>query len=222
MTTRPQARQLAAVCLLLGLVAVPARAQQLPQAASAEIVKVVQEGIAREFTTCKLQDALWGGYDVRVHITMGIDGLPHLFELRDGAFSRVVDPEPMPGPNRFERTGRLAVASAEQAFARGMPFYVSAAELLAPDRLAVTVVSNPGLRVESATLLVLVDQPGADELTSVTIPLESSPAPQRLLAAHAALRAPALVRLAVLRDVGNTALMMGCVLSNEVDVRPAL
>ena len=222
MTTRPQARQLAAVCLLLGLVAVPARAQQLPQAASAEIVKVVQEGIAREFTTCKLQDALWGGYDVRVHITMGIDGLPHLFELRDGAFSRVVDPEPMPGPNRFERTGRLAAGSAEQAFATGMPFYVSAAELLAPDRLAVTVVSNPGLRVESATLLVLVDQPGADELTSVTIPLESSPAPQRLLAAHAALRAPALVRLAVLRDVGNTALMMGCVLSNEVDVRPAL
>jgi hypothetical protein len=222
MTTRPQARQLAAVCLLLGLVAVPARAQQLPQAASTEIVKVVQEGIAREFTTCKLQDALWGGYDVRVHITMGIDGLPHLFELRDGAFSRVVDPEPMPGPNRFERTGRLAAGSAEQAFARGMPFYVSAAELLAPDRLAVTVVSNPGLRVESATLLVLVDQPGADELTSVTIPLESSPAPQRLLAAHAALRAPALVRLAVLRDVGNTALMMGCVLSNEVDVRPAL
>lgn len=207
---------------MLALWTVPARAQQLPPAATAEVVKVVQEGIAREFTTCKLQGALWGGYDVRVHVTMGIDGLPHLFEIRSGQFSRVVDPEPRPGPNRFERTGRLAATSAEQAFAKGMPFYVSAAELLAPDRLAVTVVSNPDVRVESATLLVLVDQPGAEDLTSVTLPLESSPSPQRLLAVHAALRSPALVRLAILRGFDNTALMMGCVLSNEVDVRPAL
>lgn len=222
MTWWAQAWRVAGACLLCGLVVTHARAQQLPPAAAGEIAQVVQEGIAREFTTCKLQDALWGGYDVRVHITMGIDGLPHLFELRTGAFSRVVDPQPMPGPNRFERTGRLTAGSAEQAFARGMPFYVSAAELLAPDRLAVTVVSNPGVRVESATLLVLVDQPGAEDLASVSIPLESNSAPQRFVAVHPALRAPALVRLAILRDVGNTALMIGCVLSNEVDVRPAL
>ncbi|MGE0392897.1 MAG: hypothetical protein AB7P67_04955 [Vicinamibacterales bacterium] len=213
---------MAGACVALALHAAPVRGQQLPPEAGDEIVKVVQEGIPREFTTCKLQDALWGGYDVRVHITMGIDGLPHLFEMRSGQFRRVVDPEPMPGPNRFERTGRIAATSAEEAFARGLPFYVSAAELLVPDRLAVTVVSNPARRVESATLLVLVDQPGADDLTSVTIPVESSPSPQRLLTVHPALRSPALVRLAILRDVGGTALMTGCVLSNEVDVRPAL
>ncbi|MGE3343236.1 MAG: hypothetical protein AB7L71_07355 [Vicinamibacterales bacterium] len=222
MTVWRHARHLAGLCAALALDSGPVRGQGLPSVATEEIGKVVQAGIAREFTTCKLQNAVWGGYDVRVHITMGIDGLPHLFEMRSGRFSRVVDPEPMPGPNRFERTGRLAAESAEQAFAKGMPFYVSAAELLAPDRLAVTVVSNPAVRVESATLLVLVDQPGAEDLTSVTLPLASSPAPQRLLAVHAALRTPTLVRLAVLRDVDNTALMMGCVLSNEVDVRPAL
>ena len=36
-----------------------------------------------------------------------------------------------------------------------------------------------------------------------------------------ALSGPVLVRLAILREVGQTALMLGCVRSNEVDVRPA-
>jgi len=210
------------LCASLVLCAATAAGQQLPTDATSEIGRTVQEGIAREFTTCKLQDALWGGYDVGVHITMGIDGLPHLFEIRDGEFSRTVDPAPMPGPNRFERAGRVAAANAEDAFRKGMPFYISEAEVLAPNRLAVTVISNPNISVAVATLFAAIDHPGATDLITVTIPLESRPEPQRLVATNEALRTPALIRLAVLRDIGNTALMVGCVLSNEVDVRPAL
>ncbi len=33
---------------------------------------------------------------------------------------------------------------------------------------------------------------------------------------------PVLVRLAILREVGQIALMLGCVLINEADLRPAL
>ena len=204
------------------MVVVPVRAQDLHPDIASDIVRTVAEGIPRELTRCKLQNAVWGGYDVRIHVTMGIDGLPYLFELRGGQFSRVVDPQPMPGPTRFERTGRVRADTAAEAFFRGLPFFISGAEIRAPNTLEVTLLSNPAVPVESATLFVVVDQPGVEDLTSVTIPLGSRPSAQRLIMTNDALAGPMLVRLAILREVGQTALMLGCVLSNEVDVRPAL
>jgi hypothetical protein len=188
-----------------------------------EVERTLAQGIGRELTRCKLQDAVWGGYDVRIHITMGIDGLPHLFEMRDGHFSRFVDPQPRPGPARFEHTGRVRVTNAAEAFARGLPFFISAAEFHAPNRLEVTLLFNPTVPVKVATLFVVANQqPGVDDLTSVTIPLGSKPEVQRVVVANDVLDGPVQVRLAILRDVGQTALMLGCVLSNEVDVQSAL
>lgn len=210
------------VALGATLSSAPIRAQELRREIQDDIARTVPEGVARDLTQCKLQDAIWGGYDVRVHVTMGIDGLPYLFEMRAGEFRRLVDPQPMPGPARFERSGRVRAESAKDAFGRGLPFYISQTELLDSNRLAITLVSNPVVRVELATLFIVADQPGVEDLTSVTIPVESTPEAQRIVAVNDAFRGPVLVRIAVLRDVGNTALMAGCVLSNEVDVRPAL
>ena len=109
-----------------------------------------------------------------------------------------------------------------RSFSKGLPFYVARPELLPQDQLAVSVVSNPSQRVGLATLLVVIDQPGAEDLTTVTLTLESREAPQRLVVTNPALGKPALVRLAILRDAGGTALMLGCVLSNEVEVRQVL
>ncbi|MEQ1898630.1 MAG: hypothetical protein ABL971_14720 [Vicinamibacterales bacterium] len=201
---------------------VPVRAQDLHPEIVSEIVRTLAEGIPRELTRCKIQNAVWGGYDVRIRVTMGIDGLPYLFELRGGQFSRIVDPQPVPGPARFERTGRVRAETAAEAFSRGLPFFISGAEIRAANTLEVTLLSNPAVPVESATLFVVVDQPGVEDLTSVTIPLGSRPAAQRLIVTNDALDGSVLVRLAILREVGPTALMLGCVLSNEVDVRPAL
>lgn len=196
--------------------------QELRPEILADVARSVSEGVARDLTVCKLQDALWGSYDVRVHVTMGTDGLPYLFEMKAGAFSRVVDPQPVPGPARFERSGRIRADSVTDAFRRGLPFYISRADLVAPDRLAVTVASNPAQRVDLATLFIVADQPGVEDLTSVTIPIEFKPEEQRIVWTNDAFRGSVLVRIAVLRDVGNTALMTGCVLSNELDIRPAL
>ena len=204
------------------LVVAPVCAQELRPEIVRDVVRTVAEGIPRELTQCKLQDAVWGGYDVRIHVTMGIDGLPYLFELRGGQFSRIVDPQPIPGPARFERTGRVRADTAAEAFSRGLPFFIGGAEFRAPNTLEVTLLSNPGAPVESATLFVVVDQPGGEDLTSVTIPLGSRPAAQQLVVTNDALDGSVLVRLAILREVGPTALMLGCVLSNEVDVRPTL
>ena len=198
------------------------RAQNLHPDIASDIVQTLAEGIPRELTRCKLQNAVWGGYDVRIHVTMAIDGLPYLFELRGGRFSRIVDPQSMPGPTRFERNGRVRADTAAEAFSRGLPFFISGAEVRGSNTLEVTLLSNPVVTVDAATLFVVVDQPGVEDLTSVTIPVGSSPAAQRLVATNDALAGPVLIRLAILRDVGQTALMLGCVLSNEVDVRPAL
>jgi len=197
-------------------------AQELTPQMRSEIARTVPEGIGRELTACKVQNAMWGGYDVDVHVTMGIDGLPYLFTLQRGRFSRIVDPAPLPGPIRFERTGRIGASSAEEAFAKGLPFYISRAELMAPDRLSVSVLSNPAASIELATLFVAIDQPGVDDLATVTLPLQSAGTPQRLLAINPALGKPVVVRAAILRDVGTTALTLGCVLSNEVEVRQVL
>ncbi|MDO8795048.1 MAG: hypothetical protein Q7J25_10565 [Vicinamibacterales bacterium] len=201
---------------------VAVRTQDLHPEIARDIVQTLAEGMPRELTRCKLQNAVWGGYDVRIHVTMGIDGLPYLFELREGRFSRSVDPQPMPGPARFERTGRVRADTAAEAFARGLPFFIGGAEVRGPNTLEVTLLSNPGVTVDAATLFVVVDQPGVEDLASVTIPVGSRPEPQRLIVTNDALSESVLVRIAILREVGPTALMLGCVLSNEVDLRPAL
>ncbi len=199
-----------------------ASAQALGPEVAATVAQVVPEGTAREMTLCKLQSALWGGYDVRVHITMATDGLPYLFALEDGGFRRVVDLEPRPGPNRFERTGRVGARSAEDAFRRGLPFFLAADAPAGAGQVAFAVHANPAMPMGAATLLVTIDQPGAADLAFLTLAVEPGLAVQRLVATHEALRGPVLVRAAVLREVGGRALLLGCVGGSEMAVeRPS-
>lgn len=212
---------LGSLCLL-GLVPVGGRAQELGRDVAAEVARFAPEGVPRELTACKLQDALWGRYDVRVHVTIGTDGLPYLFSMTGGRFSRIVDPDPVPGPTRFERTGHITALNPAEAFGRGLPFFIEPAEDSRAGSVAIRVMSNPRMATQTATLLVLIDQPGAEGLVSLALPIEPAQDVQRLVVAHPALNGPVLVRAAVIREAGTMALMLGCVLSNELEFRPPL
>lgn len=195
--------------------------EETMQAVAAEAARVVPEGGVRDLTVCKLQDALWGGYDVDVHVTMGADGLPHLFQLQKGRFSRLIDPQPKGGASsRFERTGRVQPPTAAEAFARGVPYFVQQAVVEAPGVLRLTVLSNPTSTEDLGIVFVAVDDEATTaEYDGVTLPIEPAPEPQTLRLQHKAFgRAAGTARIAILRGTGRAATIIGCIVSNEVDV----
>src|SRR5207237_7465547 len=65
-------------------------AQNIRAQIDAAVDQYVAAGLGQEFTRCKLQDALWGRYDVTVNITSGADFLPWRFSVRNGEFTREI------------------------------------------------------------------------------------------------------------------------------------
>lgn len=215
-------RAACAACLAVLITSAAAGAQGLPQSIEDAINKVVTQGAAPDFTRCKLQDALWGRYDVRVFITQGVNALPYRFELRSGRFSYGIDPDPDPGtPPHFERDGRLLFNTPSDAFARGLPFLIQTVSLSSPNQLKVTVLSNPAASVEDAMVLAIID----DSADSVDLPMQtavvsSSKEPQTITLTDEALTRARGVRLAVLKGADRRALAVGCLISNEIDADP--
>jgi hypothetical protein len=207
-------------CAVLLVMPVVGVAQGLPEPLETAIARVAPSELARDFTRCKLQDALWGGYDVRVFITQGSDALPYRLELKQGQFSYGLDPEPQAGtPPHFERDGRLEFATPMEAFARGLPFFIQAATLVRPNQLAVTMLSNTSVLETDALLLAVIDDVAdAAELSTQTALVASSSAPQTITLTHEGLDKARSTRLAVLRGADSRALVIGCLISNEVDV----
>ena len=199
----------------------PVAAQDPMQAVEREVARLVPPGAVRDLTLCKLQDGVWGGYDVRVHVTMATDGLPWLFELVDGQFRGGVDPAPRGGSRaRFDRDGRVQPASAAEAFARGIPFFIVEAVVEEPGVLRLAVLSNPTATDASALVLALIDERvESPDVQSVTLPIDASAEPQIIRLTNEAFgRAPGTVRVAILRGAGRLATVVGCIVSNELDV----
>ncbi|MBZ5538170.1 MAG: hypothetical protein LAO31_19630 [Acidobacteriia bacterium] len=106
-----------------------------------EVATSVSHELVREFTLCELRAAWWGRYDVSVRVGKKTtkDGQPRIFQITKGKFSQNADPEATVDLAKVEGRGNVVFASKEEAFARGVPFFISDATLASPTDLNYTV-----------------------------------------------------------------------------------
>jgi hypothetical protein len=135
------------------------------QEKTAETVKSVEAALAtgvthelvRQFTFCELRAAAWGRYDTAVRVGKAAtpDGQPRIFQITKGKFNQKADPKTdVELANVEGKGGDVVVATKEEAFARGMPFFISDAALASPTELNYTVHSNPAVPVEGAFFMM--------------------------------------------------------------------
>jgi hypothetical protein len=90
-----------------------------------------------------------------------------------------------------------------------------------PTTLRLTVLSNPKERIDDAMVLALIEesQQSADFLTTAA-EVASKPGTQTITLTHEAFVRARSVRLAVLRGTDQRALVVGCLISNEIELGP--
>ncbi len=114
------------------------------------ITSVVRDDSAQEFVLCHLQPAIWGDYDVEIEVSgdYTFDRKPRIFRLFRGVFSE--ETEQNVNSLKVNRNGLVQMGSKEEAFARGIPFYITDLVFESPNLVHFTVFSNPNSMVEHA------------------------------------------------------------------------
>lgn len=173
---------------------------------------------------CQLQAALWGGYDVTVGVGPNAtrDESYRFFSISNGKFLTV---EPTVADifsetilMKFNRRGTIALASAEKAFEKGLPFFISEVQPEGPGSVSFKVISNRKTQIERAFQRIEENANGMHtELVRVPEPFSSKPDPQIRHASFTPLKpedqGDQLLSVVVLS--GGTY----CPVSNEINLR---
>lgn len=175
---------------------------------------------------CDLENARWGGYDTRIYVEKTSDGKSYILDLSKGQLSsRLVTAKPTWvtwGSPEEQRDGKVVMASADEAFGKGVPFYVSA-EFQPPDSLRVTVVSNPGKPIDRATLFTSWNSPAGAGSMKDSGHVRSAGQPQTLVVRAEGFKDTAAINVWVRQGEVNKANpfadMPHCLISNEVEVK---
>jgi hypothetical protein len=216
------------VCLLaVGLAPALSHAQQETaetlKSVEAALATRVTGGLVREFTFCELRAAAWGRYDVAVRVgkDAALDGQPRIFQIIKGNFSQKADPDTSVKLAKVEGRGDVVFANKEEAFARGVPFFISDASLASTTELNYTVHSNPAIPVEKAYFMLEFRKEYLSGTSlEVPQPLSSKPEPQ---ARNKKLSDPIEPkdknRFEIATELENH---QGCLVSNTIDLNALL
>jgi hypothetical protein len=112
----------------------------------------VSDPTAFEFAFCHLRAAWWGNYDVTVRVggTATTDRQPRILKMTQGTLSQSPDPDTTVNLVTVTGGGDIVFASKEEAFAKGVPFFISDATLKSATELKYAVHSNPAVAVSRA------------------------------------------------------------------------
>jgi hypothetical protein len=220
----PRGRTAAVVTALLLLAACrPAGRRVTPDEAAREVEAAVADGPVRSYASCQLRSALWGAYKttVRVDGEVTVDKKPRTFRVDGG---RLTVETPAEGPHQaveVRRWGHVTFASAEEAFAKGAPFFIADVVVVGPDRVTYTVHSNPNQSVDRAAARLEIRRAAEDggyltnaEIIETPKPLHSTAAPQAREWKGGRWDDP--TRTTLLSIVRGTPLVERCLLSNEI------
>lgn len=212
-----------ACVLAIGLA--PALVHSQPQTAEtlksveAALATSVTHGLVREFTLCELRAAAWGRYDVAVRVGKDAtqDGQPRIFQITKGKFSQKVDPDTSVKLAKVEGSGDVVFANKEEAFARGVPFFISDATLTSPTELNYTVHSNPVVSVARAYLMLeFRKEYFSGTALEAPKPLSSKPEPQaRTYKLSGPIDPKDTNRFEIVTELENH---QGCLVSNTIDL----
>jgi len=147
--------------VLLGtLILAGGMALTLAQHTSPDVMKKLTEALAgsissedvREFALCHLRAAYWGAYDLKVRIgaQATADGKARSFEWTKGGVREQLDPDSSVTMAAVEGGGAIVFRTKEEAFAKGVPFFLADAVMVSPTELHYTVHSNPNFGIHRA------------------------------------------------------------------------
>jgi hypothetical protein len=139
------------LCLTLGGEC-EAQQRASQEKAVASVKSIVSHEDTQEFAICHIRPAFWGGYDVTVRVSgkRTVDDHGRVFKVSSGSFSETPGDATFSGNAKASRTGTVQLRSAEEAFAKGVPFFITDFKYEAPDKVHFTVLSNPDTPVEEA------------------------------------------------------------------------
>lgn len=152
------------------------------KAASEKLRSVLGGSINIEDLACTFRPAIWVGLPVTIRIsgTETSDGQPYIFVMKKGGLlSKDKDPNPLSMGISVDRQYGITFKNAEDAFAKGAPFYISDLVFDSPTVFHYTVTSNPKVSIEYAQLAIQETGEGYN-IGSVSDSLKSDAKPQRL------------------------------------------
>jgi hypothetical protein len=167
-----------------------------------------------------------GGYDTRIYVEQTKDRKPYILEFSKGRLSiKPADEKPkwvFWGSPEQQRDGKVVLGSAEQAFSKGVPFYISA-EFLPPDSLRITVTSNLAKRIDRATLFTAWNNPAGAGRMKDSGHVRSASQPQTLVVKDEDFKDTASISVWIREGEINKSNpfvdMPHCLISNEVEVK---
>jgi len=148
--------------VMLALIFLPLMAQA--QAKPADTIATIDNALTstitdeqvREFARCELQAGVWGGYAIGVQVGKGYtkDRVARIFQIAKGKFTEKPEPESKVDTAKTTNKGEVHFATKEEAFARGVPFFISDPVLVTPTELKYTVHSNPAISHDKAFFMM--------------------------------------------------------------------
>jgi hypothetical protein len=132
----------------LPLQEVPAKAWGIENAfpgAGEMVNKLVRDPAMAKGVLCNLQAAAWG-FDMEISLSASetSDHATHRLVVSKGRLTDKVLKEDMAPNTRLEiKNNRYVFKSQDEAFVKGVPFFVTNVSLISPTELKYTVVSNP-------------------------------------------------------------------------------
>jgi hypothetical protein len=215
-------------CVFAILFAPPlVHAQQEPaetlKSVEAALATSVTRDLVREFTFCELRAAAWGRYDVAVHVGKDAtkDSQPRIFQITKGKFSQEPDPDASVQLAKVKGNGDVVFANKEEAFAQGVPFFISDATLASPTELRYTVHSNPAVSVARACAMTeFRTQYYSGTALEAGKPFSSKPEPQvRTFKQSGPIDPNDKNRFWIVTELENH---QGCLVSNTIDLNALL
>lgn len=174
--------------LLAGVLATAAQGQQPPADPMHDVVAALSQSIptdktVRDFAVCNLRAAYWGGYDVKVKVGVfpAMDGKARVYEWTKGKFQESLDPNSKVSMAEVEGKGDVIFRTKEEAFAKGVPFFIADATMVSPGEMHYTVHSNPQA---SDRVYAFYESVSSGEnaismkVTEINKPLSAKPEPQ--------------------------------------------
>jgi len=114
----------------------------------------IQNPLALALARCEAQAAIQGGYTVVIRLSGDAtqDGQAKAVRVAAGRVSIGPDPTPLTSglAKVQEKSGRVAIATKEVAFGRGLPFFIANVRMVTPESLTFLVHSNPALTLPEA------------------------------------------------------------------------
>lgn len=159
---------------------------------------------------------------MKVQVSRGttVDDQSHIFRISENKFSDEISSESMGSQlATVEGKGVVLVGSQEEAFEKGIPFYITDVVFETPILFNYTVVSNPNTSVDNAfPRIVMTSEFTRSEVVKKPEPLSSNPERQRRSwELNVPLDESRKTYLSIVTlDVGD----VRCLASNEVHLEP--